>query len=86
MLERRVQVLPGFSAGTRVKPSLNMSRAELDRLNDHDLLVLLHERMRAHEELHHSGTTAFRWTVAILVAALSAIFAGAAVVAALGNG
>jgi hypothetical protein len=85
VIERRVQVLPGYGAGHRVKPSLNMSRDELRRLNDHDLLVLLHERLQAHMDEHRQGTIAFRWTVAVIISALGVLFVGAGVVASLGN-
>jgi hypothetical protein len=85
LIERRHLALPGYRPGQRVKPSLTMTRDELDRLDDHDLLVLLHERMRAHMDEHHRGTIAFRWTVAIVISALGAIFVAAGVIASLGN-
>lgn len=77
--------MPGYSRGHRVKPSLNMSRDELERLGDHDLLVLLHERMMVHMDEHHRGTVTFRWTVGIVIALLGALFVGAGVIASLGN-
>lgn len=85
MIERRVQVLPGYSSGHRVKPSLNMSRDELQRLNDHDLLVLLHERMMVHMEEHHRGTIAFRWTVGVIISILLVVIGTVSVIASLGN-
>ena len=77
--------MPGYHLGHRVKPSLDMSRDELNRLSDHDLLVLLHERMRVHTEDHRKGTIAFRWTVAVILSALGVIAAIAGVLGSLGN-
>ena len=77
--------MPGYHLGHRVKPSLDMSRDELNRLSDHDLILLLHERMKAHQEEHRQGTVAFRWTVAVIISALGVIAAGAAVIGSLGN-
>ena len=77
--------MPSYHLGHRVKPSLDMSRDELNRLSDHDLLVLLHERMRVHAEDHRKGTIAFRWTVAVIISALGVIAVSAGVVGSLGN-
>ena len=52
---RRIFTL-GFPDGRRVKPSLSMSRSELDRLSDHDLILLLHERLSVHIEEHNWWT------------------------------
>jgi len=69
-----------------------MSRDELNRLSDHDLILLLHERWRNfdkrmddHESAHRRGIATFRWTVAIVISALGVIAAGAAVIGSLGN-
>lgn len=62
-----------------------MSRDELRRLNDHDLLVLLHERMMVHMEEHRRGTIAFRWTVGAVISVLLVVIAAAGVIASLGN-
>jgi Flp pilus assembly protein TadB len=73
-----------------------MTKRELMRLSDRELLVLLHERVdsvkedladyrETHEREHRAGTNAFRWTLGILITALVAIFTIAGVVANLGN-
>jgi len=69
-----------------------MSHDELDRLPDHDLLLLLHERWRNfdkrmddHEAEHRRGTATFRWTVAFVLSALVGIAAIAGVIGSLGN-
>jgi len=69
-----------------------MSRDELNRLSDHDLLLLLHERWRNfdkrmddHEAAHRRGGATFRWTVGIILSALAAIAAIAGVLGSQGN-
>ena len=69
----------------RREPSLNMTRDELDRLDDHDLLVLLHERMKAHEQSHKDGVSTFRWTVVAIIMALGIIVTAAGIIANIGN-
>jgi len=85
VIERRVQVLPGYGPGTRIKPSLNMSAAELRRLSDHDLLVLLHERMDRHEREHQSSVSSLRWTIGIVLTTLLVIVGAASAVASWGR-
>jgi uncharacterized membrane protein YdfJ with MMPL/SSD domain len=73
-----------------------MTKRELYRLSDRELLVLLHERVDTvkediakyqenHQKEHRAGTLTFRWTLGILIVALGVVFAGAGVIASLGN-
>jgi len=52
-----------------------MSQEELKHLSDHDLILLLHERLSVHIEEHNWWTSAYRWAVLTLIAAAAAIAA-----------
>ncbi len=83
LIERRASALTGFNLARRVKPSLDMTERELNRLSDHDLLVLLHERMKVHADEHRKAVVTFRWTVGAVLTILLVMVGAAAV---LGHG
>jgi hypothetical protein len=62
-----------------------MTRDELNRLDDHDLLVLLHERIKAHAAEHYQATVTFRWTVGLVLTVLLVVASSAAVLGQFGN-
>jgi hypothetical protein len=62
-----------------------MSASELRRLTDHDLLVLLHERMDRHEKEHQRSVTSLRWTVGIILTGLLVIVGTASTLASWGH-
>jgi hypothetical protein len=70
--DRRKRSEMGWPDGRRMEPSLTMSRSELDRLSDHELLLLLHERLQAHLDEHKWWTSAYRWAVLALIACAAA--------------
>lgn len=52
-----------------------MSRDELAKLSDHDLLILLHERMDNHLKDHSRSENFWRWFASFAVGALAVILA-----------
>ncbi len=86
LIERRV-VYPAqtLHLARRVKPSLTMTKQELQRLSDHDLLVLLHERIKVHADDHRKAIITFRWTVGIVLTVLLVVVGAASVLGSLGN-